>query len=87
MNADELRKIEWRCWNATAGPWRADKAGGGVVSDTPVRDGPMGSDDLEYYGGHLIAESITAKNREFIAHARTDIPKLIAEVRRLYDRG
>ena len=46
----------------TAGPWRAGTACGSVVSDHPIDGGVPGSDALEYYGGHLIAESVSGCN-------------------------
>jgi len=49
-------------------PWRVGKHGS-VVCDTPVPD-IDGSDATEYYGGHLIAESITPSNaRRIVACA------------------
>ena len=36
--------------------WTAGKTGGAVVSDTPNRHG--NDENVDYYGGHLIAESI-----------------------------
>ncbi|MFA7667327.1 MAG: hypothetical protein WCY32_14555 [Burkholderiaceae bacterium] len=49
--------------NSTLGPWRAGKVGGTVVSDQPLPGykGNAGHDAVEYYGGHLIAESIWRK--------------------------
>lgn len=44
----------------TPEPWRVGRPGT-VVSDTPV-PGMGGSDAVEYYGGHLIGESITEAN-------------------------
>ena len=46
--------------NHTPEPWRVGRPGT-VVSDTPV-PGMGGSDAVEYYGGHLIGESITEAN-------------------------
>ena len=46
--------------NHTPEPWRVGRAGS-VVSDTPV-PGMGGSDAVEYYGGHLIGESIIEAN-------------------------
>jgi hypothetical protein len=51
----------------TPGPWR-EGTGGSVVSDHPVPE-VGGSDDVAYYGGHLIAESIAPQNRPLIAAA------------------
>ena len=52
----------------TPGPWQIGKNFGSVVCDTPV-PGIRGSDDTEYYGGHLIAESVTEANARLIAAA------------------
>ena len=46
--------------NHTPEPWRVGRDGS-VVSDTPV-PGMGGSDAVEYYGGHLIGESIIEAN-------------------------
>ena len=46
--------------NHTPEPWRVGRPGT-VVSDTPV-PGMGGSDAVEYYGGHLIGESIIEAN-------------------------
>jgi hypothetical protein len=52
----------------TQGPWRIGKTYGSVVCDTPIPE-MRGSDDVEGYGGHLIAESITKANANLIAAA------------------
>lgn len=52
----------------TPGPWRVPLRRGAVVADHPV-PGINGSDDVSYYGGHLIAESIAPHNRDLIAAA------------------
>lgn len=80
MTEDELTAIEQRANAATPGPW----------TTTNVYDGMAGVDDAN---GRLIVffgpDSKTGEfyhdwpEAEFIAHARTDIPALIAEVRRL----
>lgn len=52
--------------NHTPEPWRVGRPGT-VVSDTPV-PGMGGSDAVEYYGGHLIGESIIeANSRRIVA--------------------
>lgn len=51
----------------TKGPWRKGRSGA-VVADHPV-PGMGGSDAVEYYGGHLIAESVAPQNRDIIAAA------------------
>lgn len=52
----------------TEGPWRPGKIGGCVVADHPVPE-IGGSDEVEHYGGHLIAESIAPQNVPLIAAA------------------
>lgn len=64
----------------TPGPWRFGKNGDDVVADT---SGGHNEDpaSLRYYGGHLIAESICARNRTLIAAA----PKLLEALRETTD--
>ena len=52
----------------TPGPWRAGNAGGSVVGDARIDEVP-GSEHIEYYGGHLVAESIAQRNVPLIAAA------------------
>lgn len=52
----------------TPGPWRLGKSGGSVVADAPVPE-ISGSEAVEHYGGHLIAESIAPQNQPLIAAA------------------
>lgn len=63
----------------TPGPWRSGRNGGSVVCGSPVPD-VGGSDHVEYYGGHLIAESISARNVPVIAVAPEllEVAQLIA---------
>ncbi len=51
----------------TPGPWRRGRSGS-VVSDTPVPE-MRGSGDVEFYGGHLICESVTDTNYKLIIAA------------------
>lgn len=54
----------------TRGPWRAvvRNHSAWVVADEPV-PGIQGSDATDYYGGHLIAESMTPANAVLAAAA------------------
>lgn len=52
----------------TATPWRIGKSCGSVVADEPVPE-VSGAEDVAYYGGYLIAESIAPRNAEFIVRA------------------
>ena len=53
-------------------PWRWGK-GGAVVTNSPdeqVRfEGEWAADDLEFYGGHVICETVTKNNGAFIVRA------------------
>lgn len=51
----------------TKGPWRIGK-GRSVVADVPVPE-MRGSEAVDFYGGHMVAESVTALNQPIIAAA------------------
>jgi len=67
MTKQELNEIEARANAATDGPWMSV-------------DSFIGVEDAE---DQAIGETGRDKDAVFIAHARTDVPALIAEVRRL----
>ncbi len=49
--------------NHTKEPWRESAKTNGVVADHHVGfNGADGAEDVEYYGGHLVAESMTKPN-------------------------
>jgi hypothetical protein len=54
----------------TKTPWRVGNPTGmgSVVADEPVPE-IGGSNAIDYYGGHMIAESIAPRNAEFIVRA------------------
>ena len=66
----------------TKTPWRvgAPSQMGSVVADEPVPE-IKGSDAVQYYGGHLIAESIAPRNAEFIVLACNAHEQLVAALR------
>ncbi len=79
MTDDELQQIRERADAASPGPWRSfwegrDHLGGSscIVTGPPGRTG----DDLEIIGA-------TMEDQDFVAHAREDVPRLLAEVERL----
>jgi hypothetical protein len=84
----ELQTIESRVRAATEGPWWSWVEGrDGTSGDTFIGRGPKGARRTDLYlstdePGH----SITPEDHDFIAHARQDVPRLVAEVRRLRDR-
>ena len=79
MTDEELGAIRARATQATAGPWRSyiegrDHWGG----DNFIMLGQSGPDQIDLYISPWRAE-----DQDFIAHARQDIPRLLAEVDRL----
>jgi hypothetical protein len=75
MTENDLREIETRCNRATKGPWQSFVEGRDQTSGSSfIRTG--GLDDIELTGA-------SDEDQDFIAHARQDIPALLAEVRRL----
>lgn len=67
----QLEAIRERVEKATAGPWEYNAKIDSITAE----------DD---YGSFIIADDTeTVVDAEFIAHAREDIPKLLAEIERL----
>ena len=78
----ELKEIQLRCDAATRAPW---------VSYVEGRDHTSGSDFIMTGEGENRGEDIeltgaTVADQDFIAHARQDVPKLIAEIQRLKEK-
>lgn len=79
MTEDELKEIEMRCSRATKGPWESFVEGRNHFSGSNfIRTGGLddASPDIELTGASV-------DDQDFIAHARHDVPALVAEVRRL----
>lgn len=75
MTEEDLATIEARAERATAGPWEASAnylIGGWWVQDPVAKDR-----EGEVLDGGSEADCV------FVAHARSDVPALVAEVRRL----
>ena len=51
----------------TPKPWH--KGHGSFIIATHPVNGLIGSDDVEYYGGHLVCESVAPQNMDLIAAA------------------
>lgn len=81
MTEIDLEAIEARANAATEGPWIIKKS---VMAEAEI----VGNDGeaVVQADGETGVASFELKDGEFIAHARTDIPALIAEVRRLRER-
>jgi hypothetical protein len=98
MNTKRIKEIQERCRAATPGPCYAPKPGQkspkncGMHSDCPVWS-PQHDAAWEVWAECLETEEWPAvacqvlykENAEFIAHAYTDIPDLLAEVIRLQE--
>jgi hypothetical protein len=89
MADDELDEIEERAALATPGPWEArleTRWGTGGASCIDLN--PRGDEDAELYFAYAPLERVSPDPRldadlDFVAHARTDVPRLVAEIRRL----
>lgn len=58
----------------TPGPWRQGASFGAVVCDTEINPHyESGHDCVEYYGGHLIAESIIREDDARLISASPDL--------------
>lgn len=64
----------------TRGPWRRGKYPHSIVADCPV-PGIKGSENIEAYGGYLIAESVAPQNMPLLIEA----PAMLALLRELID--
>lgn len=81
ITEEELKAIEQRAAAATQGPWRVVRNGlGGSCGVEPVADG-CGS--LHHRRSGPWEPPVVDPDDEFIAAAREDVPRLVAEVRRL----
>lgn len=82
MDEAKLSEIEARAKAATEGPWSV-----GEEFRTHVVDGAFAGDDrlpvASQPSNGLGATAWDEANATFIAHAREDVPALVAEVRRL----
>lgn len=96
MNKEQLDAIKERANKATEGPWKIFedsevKAGCqiGTAWDHPQAKGPVGIVNLatSVTGGEIKnCVYIQSDDARFIAHARQDVPALVAEVERLRER-
>jgi len=79
LDDTELEAISKRCAAATPGPWKSFVEGRDHTSGSSfimIGNGETRSDDIELSGA-------TVADQDFIAHARQDIPRLLAEIARL----
>ena len=95
MNESQLKAIEERANKASNAPWiveAGDYSGANwMIGATSVFLGGSAWDDKSYY---ITTQNVHASelegdaktDAEFIAHAREDVPALIAEVRALWSK-
>jgi hypothetical protein len=91
---DVLAEIEQRADNATLGPWSAGDPYVWKLKSPWMKDGlwvavHAGDDDLNVANISMdrpLSGEVPAQNdAEFIAHARTDVPRLVAALRAVLD--
>jgi hypothetical protein len=82
MTDEDLKAIAARAAAATEGPWRSSDLGpcDGMQINTMAKKFQDPDWCIVSDGGEMSEE-----NSEFIAHARTDVPALLEEVKRLQD--
>ena len=83
--ADRLNEIEARANAATEGPWESDEyteidPDGFYELSRVIAPDP---DDGEDYAIGVVHVGILRPDANFIAHARTDVPALVAALRRV----
>jgi hypothetical protein len=74
MTDHELDEIRLRCAAASPGPWKAWVEG---------RDHTSGSSFVQTAAEDIEMSGATTADYDFIANARQDVPRLLAEVERL----
>jgi hypothetical protein len=70
----DMEAIRQRCNQATPGPWKSYVEG---------RDHDSGSSFIMTSGEDIELLGASVADQDFIAHARQDIPQLLAEIERL----
>ncbi|MFF5993436.1 hypothetical protein AAGS61_01620 [Lysinibacillus sp. KU-BSD001] len=87
MKAEQLQVIKERAEKATNGPWKVVKSEeSGVQIGTTWESGQLKACVpvvTTAHGKGSVTVYINDRNAEFVAHAREDVPALIAEIERL----
>lgn len=87
LTDEELAQIAERADAATPGPWMAFVEGRDhVAGDDFIRTGGIDDSRSDMYVSHYVgatARKVPAADLDFIAAARQDVPRLVAEIRRL----
>lgn len=65
-----LERLRELAQAASPGPWRPSaSAGDAIITDQRPGGRPMNEDELRYYGGELVAESMAQANRLYVSMA------------------
>ncbi|WP_406206012.1 hypothetical protein OH807_31975 [Kitasatospora sp. NBC_01560] len=90
LTEDELTAMERRAAAAAPGPWQAWLEGQGIGGESFIQVQPASDVEDEMYLRRFVeGDAVPSRDPrlhadlEFIAAARADVPRLIAEVRRL----
>ena len=83
ITTEELAAMKARIAATTPGPWISyfegrDHMSGDSFIQTATQDIYISAEDYAGGGGHFCAD------QDFVAHARQDMPRLIAEIERLH---
>ena len=83
ITTEELAAMKARIAATTPGPWTSyfegrDHTSGDSFIQTATQDIYISAEDYAGGAGHFCAD------QDFIAHARQDMPRLIAEIERLH---
>lgn len=82
----DLQAIEARCAAASAGPWQSWVEGRDHLSgDSFIQVGHDAERGADMYVSRETTPA-SVGDQDFIAFARQDVPRLVAEVRRLWSR-
>jgi len=98
MTTEELQAIKERCEKATAGGWSVehyiphhpvDDSSNSFFSKivTPVESDRVIVDGLDWRPNRASDDPGPSPNADFIAHARTDLPDALDEIRRLREEN
>jgi hypothetical protein len=83
LTEEDLRIIEERAAAATPAPWESFVEGRDhLAGDNFIRTGGLDDSCPDLYVSHDLKPA-PVQDQDFIAHARQDVPRLAAEVRRL----
>lgn len=89
MDEEELARLERLAGAATPGPWKAEVAERSYPDQAQVIDAPTKCSIIDTYNSGCASDPcpdevfFSPENARFIAAARTALPALVAEVRRL----